>query len=300
MRSWQARIINFVLRIMKPKLAKQEGDQLVGFLRKQMAMTGDKIPKDAVVEKISMGGVECEWVSVGVVPSNKALVYFHGGAYVSGSPVSHRDYAAAMATALGIKLLMVDYRLAPEYPFPAPIEDALAVYKALVADGYDGNDLFVGGDSAGGNLTLSLLQQIRSLGLTMPKAACLFSPWLDLTHAGGSMVTNAAVDPMLPVTMLQRCADIYAAGADKNEPLMSPVFADMTGFPPMIIHVGSTEILLDDAKTIADLCEQAGVEAKLNIWQKAPHAFPVMVKFLPEARAAIEQTAEFFRTKLNP
>jgi monoterpene epsilon-lactone hydrolase len=298
--SWQTRITNFVLRIMKPKLAKKEGEQLVGFLRKQMAMTGDKTPKGAIVEKILMGGVECEWVSVGVVPANKALVYFHGGAYVSGSPVSHRDYAAAMSTALGIKLLMVDYRLAPEYPFPAPIEDALAVYKALVADGYDGNDLFVGGDSAGGNLTLSLLQQIRSLGLTMPKAACLFSPWLDLTHAGGSMVTNAAVDPMLPVTMLQRCADIYAAGADKNEPLMSPVFADMTGFPPMIIHVGSTEILLDDAKTIADLCEQAGVEAKLNIWQKAPHAFPVMVKFLPEARAAIEQTAEFFRSKLNP
>jgi acetyl esterase/lipase len=297
--SWQARITNFILRRMKPSLAKKEGDQLGVFLRKQMAMTGDKTPKDAVVEKISMGGVECEWVNVGSVPANKALVYFHGGAYVSGSPVSHREYAAAMSAALGIKLLMVDYRLAPEYPFPAPIEDALAVYKTLVEDGYDANDLFVGGDSAGGNLTLSLLQQIRSLGLTMPKAACLFSPWLDLTHAGDSMVSNAAVDPMLPVTMLQRCADIYAAGADKNDPSISPIFADMTGFPPMIIHVGSTEILLDDAKTIADLCEQAGVEAELNIWEKAPHAFPVMVKFLPEARAAIEQTAVFFRTKLN-
>jgi acetyl esterase/lipase len=285
---------------MKPKLAKKEGDQLVGFLRKQMAMTGDKTPKDAVVEKISMGGVECEWVSVGSVPANKALVYFHGGAYVSGSPASHRDYAAAMSTALGIKLLMVDYRLAPEYPFPAPIEDALSVYKALVDEGYDANDLFVGGDSAGGNLTLCLLQQIRSLGLAMPKAACLFSPWVDLTHSGNSIVTNAKADPMLPVIMLELCADIYAGGAAKNDPLMSPVFADMTGFPPMIIHVGSTEILLDDAKTIADLCEQAGVEAKLNIWQKAPHAFPVMVKFLPEARAAIEQTAVFFRSKLNP
>jgi acetyl esterase/lipase len=285
---------------MKPMLAKKEGEQLVGFLRKQMAMTGEKIPQGAIVEKILIGEVECEWVSFGVVPATKALVYFHGGAYVSGSPVSHRDYASAMSKSLGVKLLMVDYRLAPEYPYPAPIEDALAVYHALLADGYGADDLFVGGDSAGGNLTLSLLQQIRSLGLTMPKAVCLFSPWLDLTHAGGSMVTNAAVDPMLPVTMLQRCADIYAAGADKNEPLISPIFADMTGFPPMIIHVGLTEILLDDAKTIADLCEKAGVDVTLKIWEKAPHAFPVMVKFLPEARAAIEQTADFFRSKLNP
>ena len=286
--SWQAYLTNFILRIMKPKLAKKEGDKLVGFLRKQMAMTGDKTSKDAVVEKISMGGVECEWVSVGSVPANKALVYFHGGAYVSGSPVSHRDYAAAMSTALGIKLLMVDYRLAPEYPFPAPIEDALAVYKALVDAGYDASDLFVGGDSAGGNLTLSLLQKIRNLGLAMPKAACLFSPWLDLTHSGDSMASNADVDPMLPVIMLKRCADIYAAGADKNDPLISPTFADMIGFPSMIIHVGSTEILLDDAKTITALCEQAGVEVELNIWEKAPHAFPILIKFLPEARAAIE------------
>ena len=297
--SWQTSISNFVLRIMKPKLAKKEGDQLVGFLRKQMAMTGDKTPKDAIVEKTSMGGVECEWVSVGSVPANKALVYFHGGAYVSGSPVSHRDYAAAMSTALGIKLLMVDYRLAPEYPFPAPIEDALAVYKALLGDGYGANDLFVGGDSAGGNLTLSLLQQIRNLGLAMPKAACLFSPWLDLTHSGDSIATNADIDPMLPVIMLQRCADIYAAGADKNDSLISPIFTDMAGFPPMIIHVGSTEILLDDAKTIAKKCEKAGVEVILKVWEKAPHAFPILVKFLPEARAAIEQTADFFRTKLN-
>jgi acetyl esterase/lipase len=297
--SWQTRITNFILRIMKPKLAKKEGNQLVGFLRKQMAMSGEKKPKDVVVEKISMGGVECEWISVGVVPVNKALVYFHGGAYVSGSPVSHRDYAAAMSKALGVKLLMVDYRLAPEYSFPAPIEDALAVYKALLDDGYVANDLLVGGDSAGGNLTLSLLQQVRNLGLAMPKAACLFSPWLDLTHSGNSVVTNAKADPMLPVIMLQLCADIYAAGADKNDPLISPIFADMTDFPPMIIHVGSTEILLDDAKTIAALCEQAGVEAKLNIWEKAPHAFPILVRFLPEARAAIEQTADFFRAKLN-
>jgi acetyl esterase/lipase len=284
---------------MKPRLAKKEGDELVSFLRKQMAMTGDKTPKDAIVEKTSMGGVECEWVSVGSVPANKALVYFHGGAYVSGSPVSHRDYAAAMSTALGIKLLMVDYRLAPEYPFPAPIEDALAVYRALLGDGYGANDLFIGGDSAGGNLTLSLLQQVRSLGLAMPKAACLFSPWLDLTHSGDSMAKNADIDPMLPVIMLQYCADIYAAGADKNDPLISPIFTDMTGFPPMIIHVGSTEILLDDAKTIAKKCEKAGVEAILKVWEKAPHAFPILVKFLPEARAAIEQTADFFRTKLN-
>ena len=299
MTSWQTRITNFILRRMKPKLAKKEGDQLVGFLRKQMAMPGEKTAKDTIVEKISMDGVNCEWVSVGVVPANKVLVYFHGGAYVSGSPVSHRDYAAAMSKSLGIKLLMVDYRLAPEYSFPAPIEDALAVYKALLEDGYGAADLFVGGDSAGGNLTLSLLQQIRSLGLAMPKAACLFSPWADLTHSGGSIVTNANIDPMLPVIMLQRCADIYAAGADKKDPLISPIFTDMTNFPPMIIHVGSTEILLDDAKTIADLCEQAGVEAKLHIWEKAPHAFPILVKFLPEARAAIEQTAEFFRAKLN-
>jgi|TARA_B110000902_G_scaffold257758_1_gene326421 acetyl esterase/lipase len=300
MTSWQTRITNFVLRRMKPTLAKKEGDQLVSFLRNQMAMSGDKTSKNTIIDKVSIGGVGGEWVSVGDVPSNKALVYFHGGAYVSGSPVTHRDYAAAMAKALGIKVLMVDYRLAPEYSFPAPIEDALVVYKALLGEGYAANDLLVGGDSAGGNLTLCLLQKIRSFGLSMPAAACLFSPWADLTHAGNSMLTNANSDPMLPMVMLERSADIYAAGADKNDPLISPIFTDMTDFPPMIIHVGSTEILLDDAKTIADLCEQTGVDVTLKIWEKAPHAFPIMVKFLPEARAAIEQTAEFFRTKLNP
>jgi acetyl esterase/lipase len=297
--SWKTYLINFVLRRMKPRLAKKEGDQLVNFLRNQMAMGGDKIPENTAVDKVSIGGVPCEWVSVGDVPPKKAFVYFHGGAYVSGSPISHRDYASVMAKALGIKLLMVDYRLAPEYPFPAPIEDAEAVYKALLNDGYAANDLLVGGDSAGGNLTLCLLQKIRSLGLSMPAAACLFSPWVDLTHAGKSMLINAKVEPMLPVVMLQRSADIYAAGANKNDPLISPIFTDMTGFPPMIIHVGSTEILLDDAKTIAGKCEQAGVETVLNVWEKAPHAFPILAKFLPEARAAIEQTADFFRTKLN-
>lgn len=297
--SWKTGLINFALRRMKPKLAKKEGDELVGFLRNQMSMAGDKTPKNAAIKKVSIGGVDGEWVSVGDVPADKALVYFHGGAYVSGSPSTHRDYAAAMSASLGVKLLLVDYRLAPEYPFPAPVDDALVVYQALLDDGYAAKNLLVGGDSAGANLTLCLLQKIRSLGLLMPVGACLFSPWVDLTHKGGSIVANAKADPMLPVVMLELCADIYAGGAAKNDPLMSPVFADMTGFPPMIIHVGSTEILLDDAKTIADLCEQAGVEATLEIWDRAPHAFPILVKFIPEARAAIEQTADFFLAKLN-
>jgi acetyl esterase/lipase len=297
--SWQTSITNFVLRRMKPKLANKRGTEAATFLRKQMAMAGDKMPKDAAVEACVIGGVNGEWVSADNVNEQQVLVYFHGGAYVSGSPASHRDYAALMSAELGAKLLMVDYRLAPEYVFPAQIEDAFAVYAGLLAAGYCATDIVVGGDSAGGNLALALLQEIRSQQLAMPQAVALFSPWVDLTHISRSMSRNADKDPMLPVRLLDECANLYVAGMGKNDPLISPAFANYEGFPPMMIHVGETEILLDDATAIADKCGQAGVAANLTVWPKVPHAFPILVKFLPEARQAVQQTATFLRAALD-
>jgi acetyl esterase/lipase len=245
-------------------------------------------------EAAEVGGVPCEWVTPeeGIL-DDRVLVYLHGGAYAIATPQLYRPLTARLARATGARILVPDYRLAPEHPFPAAPDDALAVWEGLLASGRKGRNTALAGDSAGGNLVLVLLQRIRAAGLPLPAGAACLSPWGDLTGSGDSHVLNARRDPMLPAHKLEEAAALYAPDADLRDPLLSPVFADYRGLPPLQIHVGSTEILLDDALRITRAAERAGVPVHLKVWASQPHVFPMIADFIPEGREAIADVARF-------
>ena len=210
-----------------------------------------------------------------------------------GGPSSHRDMAAFLAETAQIRMLMVDYRLAPEHPYPAALQDVRAVYQALWARGVPSQGLIMGGDSAGGNLTLAALQSLRDEGLPLPRGFFLFSPWLDLTQQGASMQSNAGKDVMLNRQFLEEVAALYAAGMSPGNPGLSPLFGDLAGLPPCLQVVSRSETLLDDARRLHRLLTSLGAQSACLEWAHTPHAFPVMARLLPEARDALRQTADF-------
>lgn len=290
--SWQTRMVNGFLRLaVKRRLAAQTLDvEQVAATRVRLAKLAarNRLPPDVVIEPVAAGSLEGEWVSAaGLRVPGKTLLYLHGGGYTVGNPELYRIFTWRLAEAACCRVLAIDYRLAPEHPYPAAVDDAVTAYRWLLEQGHDGRDLAVAGDSAGGNLTLVLLQRLREEGLPMPASALCYSPWTDLTGSGASVILNARRDPMLPGHRLQDAADLYAPSADHRDPLISPLFADFRGFPPLSIHVGSTEVLLDDSNRVADRARSAGVSVDLNIWPAQPHVFPVLARVIPEARTAL-------------
>jgi epsilon-lactone hydrolase len=227
-------------------------------------------------------------------------LYLHGGGFVAGSPASHRDLAWRLSRESGLQVLMVDYRLAPEYPYPAQLDDAMAVYEALLAGGLSPAQLAVAGDSAGGNLALATVLRVRARQLPLPAAVIALSPWGDLTHSGESMISNAKSDHMIPAQLIDQMAAMYAGDCDLLQPELSPVFADYAGFPPLMLHAASEEVLRDDALRIHDRADHAGVDVVCHIWQRVPHAFPVFAQYLPEGRSAIREMATFLQRYLDP
>jgi acetyl esterase/lipase len=223
------------------------------------------------------------------------MLYLHGGGYFACSPQTHRSITGAYAIR-GLSVFTPDYRLAPEHPFPAALEDALAVYRAMLTRFPAGFAL--GGDSAGGGLALALLLAAKAEGLPMPACAVLFSPWTDLAGTGASITTNLKRDSMLFAPRLAEAADIYLAGADPKNPLASPLYGELAGLPPMLIQVGRPEILLDDSTRLAARARAAGVPAELTIWENLPHVWQVSQIFLPESRQALDQAAAFAKARL--
>ena len=293
--SWQTRMVNGFLRLaVKRRLAAQtlDAEQAVaarGRLAKMAAR--NRLPANVTIEPVDAGGVPAEWVSTtGLRVPGKTLLYLHGGGYTVGTPELYRVFTWRLAEAACCRVLAIDYRLAPEHPYPAAVEDAVASYRWLLDQGHSGHDLAVAGDSAGGNLVLVLLQRLREEGLPMPASALCYSPWTDLTGSGASVILNARRDPMLPGHRLRDAAELYAPGADHRDPLISPLFADLHGMPPLSIHVGSTEVLLDDSTRLADRARSAGVSVDLNIWPAQPHVFPVLARLLPEGRQALHMS----------
>ena len=204
------------------------------------------------VEPIDVGGVPCEWVRPGAAVANDACVlYLHGGGYVIGSCNTHRALVSHLAGRTGLPILVVDYRLAPEHAYPAALDDALIAYEWLLTQGFAADRIVVAGDSAGGGLTLATLLALRDRGRPLPALGVPISPWTDLTLSGPSMTAMADHDPMVTRVGLQRMADWYVAGADPPTPLVSPLFSDPTGLPPLLIHVGDVEVLRDDAVAFA-------------------------------------------------
>lgn len=256
-------------------------------------------PDDARYEETTFAGRPAAWIQADGASADRTLLYLHGGGYCVGSLKSHRGLATDLSRAAGVRVLLLDYRLAPEHPFPAALDDAVAAYRALLEQGVAARHIAIAGDSAGGGLTAATLLALRDAGLPRPAAAVLLSPWLDLTLSGASMEGCAARDPMVQREPLQRMADAYLAGADPRTPLASPLFADLHGLPPLLIHVGTAETLLDDATRFAARARAADVPVRLDVWEDMIHVFNAFSFVLPEAREANRQIGAFLQERLG-
>ena len=254
---------------------------------------------DVEVEKTHIGGVNVDWLRPKSARRDKVLLYLHGGAYVMGSPRTHRQLVGHTVRAAGVVAVLPDYRLAPEHPYPAAIDDALAVYRGLLESGFEAEDIIIGGDSAGGGLTVATLLSLRHAGLPMPVAAVLLSPFLDVTGSGESAKTRADRDPWFDVADLHVVARYYCADEKEwGNPLISPVFANVAGMPPMLIHVGDDEILLSDSTRLAGKLEAAGIDVELEVWPEMWHVFQMFIGKMPEARAAVKKIAAYIQARI--
>jgi acetyl esterase/lipase len=270
--------------------------------RKFLSRDYGKARPDVAVRADVIAGVPVEWVEPKTLSQDTRApicVYLHGGGFIAGSLNSHRDMATHLAPMAQVRILMVDYRLAPEHPFPAAHEDAMAVYQALLAQGVAASQLLMGGDSAGGNLALATAQAIRDAGLPLPRGLVLFSPWLDLSHQGESITANVDKDAMLHRQLLVDALAMYAPTALVRDPKISPLFGNLSGLPPTLTVVSLSEILRDDALRLHQGLQAAGGDSTCLQWKHTPHAFPVIARLLPEARDALRQTAGFMARVLH-
>lgn len=252
-----------------------------------------KIPASVRITPASANGISGEWVE-SPNSADVVLLYLHGGGYFGCSAKTHRPITVWFALH-GFRVFAPNYRLAPENPFPAAVDDAVSVYRGLLAGNHSTQCLFVAGDSAGGGLTLSLMLALRAAGTPLPAAAALFSPWTDLAATGESIRTNAARCAMFNGEDIGPSARYYLATADPRNPLASPLYADLSGLPPLLIHVGSDECLRDDSTRFAEKARAAGVRVELKIWPVVPHAWQLAHQILPEARQSLQESAEFLR-----
>jgi monoterpene epsilon-lactone hydrolase len=253
-----------------------------------------------ICEPVSAGGVDGEWVSPANAPEDKAILYFHGGGFRIGSVASHRDLMAQIAFASGCRVLAINYRLAPEHRFPAALDDALAAYGWMLDRGLKPDNVAFAGDSAGGNLALAAMLALRERGLPLPVSAVLMSPWTDLAATGESYVSRAEADPIHQRPMILALAKNYLGGqGDPCDPLVSPLYADLGGLPPLLIQVGDRETVLDDSVMFADLARAAGVDVSLEVWGGMIHVFQMFGVELPEAHRAIASIAGFLNRHLH-
>ncbi len=250
-------------------------------------------------EPLSAGGVPAEWIIPEGAPEGNVLLYLHGGGYCIGSINTHRSMVSHIAGAAKTRVLLIDYRLAPENPFPAAVEDSTAAYRWLLSQGISAGDIIIAGDSAGGGLTVATLVSLKEKGIALPAAAVLISSWVDLAATGDSLISKADIDPIVTKEALTEMAEAYMGDTDPRIPLVSPLYADLDGLPPMLIQVGTAEILLDDATRMADHARKAGVEVTLNIAEDMCHVWHGFTSMLPEALEAIEEVARFMRKHLS-
>ena len=258
------------------------------------------VPPDVGVKTVTIKPAQgpeiaAEWLEPPAAREGAALLYLHGGGYVIGSPRSHRHLAAALARAAGAAALLPEYRLAPEHPFPAAVEDAVAAYRWLLERGAQPGRVMIAGDSAGGGLTVATLLALRDRGLPPPAAGICISPWVDLTCAAPSYRTKAASDPIVTGEGVGMMAKAYLGGTDAKTPLASPLFADLAGLPPLLVQVGSEEVLLDDAVGLAERAKAAGVAATLEVWPDMIHVWHWFFPMLDEGQRAIDSAGAFAR-----
>jgi len=261
-------------------------------------VAGQPLPAELTVTAATLGGVPVAEITITGVEPRHVVLYFHGGVYVLGDAFQAADLAAQVGRRTGARVFSVDYRLAPEHPFPAAVDDALAAYEALLQAGTNPSDIVFAGESAGGGLAIATLVNARDHGLPQPAAAFVMSPYADLTLAGATLETKRAADPLLSRESLALRVPDYTAGQDAALGLISPIFADLTGLPPLIIQAGTHEVLLDDAIRLARRAATADVEVTLDITPKVPHVFQTFHTVIDEATAALDRAGRLLSAHL--
>ncbi|KQQ06702.1 alpha/beta hydrolase [Methylobacterium sp. Leaf121] len=257
------------------------------------------LPPDVRVEPIDAHGVPAEWTSTPTADGERVILFLHGGGYVSGSLKSHRHMVAQAGREARARTLALGYRLAPEHPFPAALDDALTGYRFLLASGIAPARIALAGESAGGGLALATALSLREAGLPLPGCLWLSSPWVDLALTGASMESKAAVDPLLGRTYLSELASLYLNGADALGPLVSPINADLAGLPPMLIQVGSAETLLDDSVRLAAVAGATDIAVHLEIWPHMIHAWHLFYQDVADGRRSLASAGSFIESRLD-
>ena len=254
---------------------------------------------DATCEKVDADGVPAEWVAAPGIDPQRAVLYLHGGGYAIGSINTHRRLAYDISAASSARVLLIDYRLAPEHPFPAAVDDAAKAWRWLLQQGFTSDRLAIAGDSAGGGLTIATLVNLRDRKLGLPACAVAISPWVDLEGRGDSITTHAAQDPMVQKAGLLWMAGLYLAGKDPRTPLAAPLHADLAGLPPVLVQVGTAETLLDDATRLAEKLYRAGGDVRLAVWPDMLHVFPFFAPILSEGRDGCREIGQFIRDRMR-
>lgn len=268
-------------------------------MRTRLDRFGGRFPEGVSGTVVDADGVDAEWVDASEGSSNHVLLYLHGGGYVAGSIDSHRNLSGHLAKAAGFRVLALDYRLAPEHPHPAALEDTVAAFRWLVAENYDPSRIAIVGDSAGAGLTVAALAKLRDNGAPLPAAAVLLSPWLDLTLSGESITTRAEVDPIVDRSLLAQVVEAFLGPkSDPCDPSASPLFAELAGLPPILVQVGDHEILLDDSTRLTAKAEAAGIDITLEIWPEMTHVWHTSCSYFPEADRAVANIADFLNLQI--
>ena len=296
--SWRARLLRAALRFEKRLVGKNR--RPMPKARARLALLDPFVPgrrKYTQWTEVDAGGVPGLLTAVAQSRADRCVLYFHGGGYCIGTATLYRDFLWRIAAAAGAQVLYFDYRLAPEHPFPAALDDAIAAYRWL-AGRFDPRHIAFAGDSAGGGLLLATMLRLRDQGTPLPCAAAALSPWTDLTLTGHSMRANAAADPMLDPDNMPDLVRNYCAGADPHNPFISPIYADPAGLPPTLIQAGIDEVLRDDAVRMADKMRAAGCEVALELWEKMPHVWHLYARVVPEARRAVARIGEFLQARM--
>jgi acetyl esterase/lipase len=258
-----------------------------------------KLAKDVEIIPLQVNGVRVEWITTPLAKPERIILYLHGGGYTFGLYNAQREFISRLGRAAEMRIFAVDYRLAPEHPFPAGLEDATWAYQWLLSEDYDPGKILFAGESSGGGLVLSTLLNLRDAGIRLPACAACFSPQTDMALTGESVQIKKKVDVVnRPFDVLGNAAR-YVGEHNPKDPLVSPLYADLNSLPPIIIHVGSDDILLDDSTRFANQAGNFDVDITLKVWSGMLHAFPLYASFIPEARQAIEQTGIYIRDKIR-
>ncbi|MHA2283436.1 MAG: alpha/beta hydrolase [Promethearchaeota archaeon] len=252
------------------------------------------IPEDVEIEQLKIGNIPTEWISVPGAHEEKVFYNLFGGGYIMGNLKSRRIIPYHLSRATHFRCLNIEYRLAPENPFPAALEDAIEAYKWLISEGFDPKKIVIGGESAGGGLAIATLLKLKESNLTLPAGAVLMSPWADLTGSGESIIRNQRFEPLIKDGLVNM-ARLYAQKEPLNNPLISPVFADLKRLPPLLIQAGGIEALVDDSNMLAERAKKDGVEVKLEVYENMTHVFQNFGEELPESRKAYENVNEFIQ-----